>query len=919
VTGVSVTVETGRSGRVETIEEARRRSGPPEAPRRRSGGGTILLPPWTRAPRLPFRQPAVILAVVGAALILACASSSAALFLSSASSASIQRLVAADCPDGANAAVRYTVDPASVTEPGQAASLVPDSRTVSAALTAQGLATPYEVAYDTQPRGAVGPDGNSKLVRTFYGTTALDNVTRLSGDPSGRGLWLSRSAATQLSARPGDTVVLPADVNPVVSTDRPPVRLRVAGIYQNLYEEPLRPYWCSYATLFQNLASQNQSPPELLIATDLETYKSIPAFSPTYTWASPVDTRGFTLARARDVADRQAAAYAAAGVPEPADFGTQNSGPGQTPRYAERTALIRDGLRGPVLPIALGGTLLALLLVGAAGSYWADRRRGEVRLLSARGVGPGALAAKAVLELALPALTGTVLGWLLARWLVTSLGPSADLDAAAPRQAALTAGLTLACGLGLLGLVAGLRSRNATERPVGARRAWVGRIPGELGLIAASVGCYAALRAGDAVVMEQNVAQVNLLVVAFPLLFIVGAAVLVVRLLALLLPALARRAGGMPPAWYLAARRVTASRAVSVVLLAAAATPVAMMVYASALTQTSQYTLDAKAKLFVGSDAAATSVDPLRRTPATDRAGTLVTRYLYARTGGVSVALLAIDPTTFGGTAFWDDRFADLPLPALFDRLRAPPADGRVPALVVDGGAGLPGRFDVQLGRTTARVETVAEPRLFPGRRLPAPLVVVDTARLGEVDRFAGTQNELWTRGPASEAAAAVSGQDARVYDQLDRDSVFQAADFLGVSWTFGYLTALAGLVGLVAVGGLLLYLETRQRARTASYALGRRMGLSRGTHLRSLLAELGVLLGAAVVVGASLAWVAVLSVYRLLDIDPRRPPGPLLTVPVTALVGAVLGVALVSVLAALYAQRSADRVDVAEVLRLGS
>ena len=58
----------------------------------------LLLPPWRRAPLLPFGQPAVILAVVAATAILACAAASAALFLSSASSASLQRLIGAECP-----------------------------------------------------------------------------------------------------------------------------------------------------------------------------------------------------------------------------------------------------------------------------------------------------------------------------------------------------------------------------------------------------------------------------------------------------------------------------------------------------------------------------------------------------------------------------------------------------------------------------------------------------------------------------------------------------------------------------------------------------------------------------------------------------------------------------------------------------
>ena len=115
-------------------------------------------------------------------------------------------------------------------------------------------------------------------------------------------------------------------------------------------------------------------------------------------------------------------------------------------------------------------------------------------------------------------------------------------------------------------------------------------------------------------------------------------------------------------------------------------------------------------------------------------------------------------------------------------------------------------------------------------------------------------------------------------------------------------------LVGLVSVGALLLYLETRQRSRVASYALGRRMGLSRATHLRSLLAELGLLLGLAYGAGLALGRVALGLVHGLLDVDPSRPPTPLLVLPVAALVGAAAVIAVVTVLAALYAQRAADR-----------
>jgi putative ABC transport system permease protein len=417
-------------------------------------------------------------------------------------------------------------------------------------------------------------------------------------------------------------------------------------------------------------------------------------------------------------------------------------------------------------------------------------------------------------------------------------------------------------------------------------------------------------------VVVQNVAQVNLLVVAFPLLFLVGAAVLAVRLLAPLLPAAARLAGRRSPAWYLAGRRVTASRAVSLILLAAASMPIAMSVYAAGLTRTSQYTLDAKANLLVGSAISVTTTDPLRRTADTDRVGTVVTRYLYGQVAGQDVAVLAIDPDTFAGTAFWDRRFADVPLATLLDRLRRPTADGRVPAVIAEGQ--LPTTFDVPLGKTTARLETVGTARLFPGRHLPRPIVVVSAARLGPVDPHAGTENELWSRGPLTAAEDAITRQHANVFDYRQRDTVFAAADFLGISWTFGYLTALAALVGLVAAGGLLLYLETRQRARIASYTLGRRMGLTRTTHLRSLLAELATLLALAYAIGTTLAAAAVLLIYRRLDVDLIRPPTPLLTIPTAAITGAAAAVAVVSVLASLYAQRAADRTNPATVLRLG-
>ena len=929
MTFVRTTLQDRPRGRVSTLGDPPRTGAAATPPPGRSAGGTILLPPWTRAPFLPFRQPAVILAVLGAAAILACASASAALFLSSASSESLRRIVAAGCPDAGFPTVRATGVVGDEERGAPAATSTVAARqvedaTVRSAMTGAGLADPGRVKLSEQNPALTLRNAQPVGGRLFYRDGATGQVTPVGRPLPGPGVWLQAGMASRLNAAVGDRVQLSS----AAVTGIPGMGVgdaRVVGIYRNLDEEPVRPYWCSYTTLFVNPSYGGDSaPPPLVLTTDPATFDQLRdgyGGSSTDSWVSPEDTTDISLTQARDLADRQSAAYGVAGLPEPSTFEARNSGTGQLPVFVERTELIRDGLRGPVLPIALGGSLLALLLVGAAGSYWADRRAREVRLLSSRGVGPAALALKAVLELALPAVVGTVLGWLLARWLVGLLGPSPLLDAAAPWQAALTALVALAAGLALLALVAGVRSRAATERPVGARRTWLGLVPWELLLLGAALACWLRLRGSDAVTIDAGIAQINLLVVAFPLLFLVGAAVLVVRLLALLLPRLGRSAGRLSPGWYLAARRVTASRVVSVVLLAAASTPIAVLVYAAALTQTSQYTLEAKAGLVNGSTVAVQSVDPIERTPATDAAGAVIVRYLYGKVAGQpdDVVVLAVDPDTFGGPAFWDRRFADRSLADLMAELRRPAEGGAVPAIVVRAGPPIPERFTVGLGRTQVEAVTVDTARYFPGRRVPASMVIVDRSRLGDVDPYAGTLNELWSRGDPAAAQEAVRAQGARVYTASSQDRVFEVANFLGVSWTFGYLSALAALVGLVAIGGLLLYLETRQRSRSASYALGRRMGLTRATHLRSLVAELGVLLGLAWVVGAGLAWAAVLMVYGRLDIDPSRVPPPLLTVPVTAFVGSAVAVAVVVVLAALYAQRSADRADVSEVLRLGS
>ncbi|MGI9092973.1 MAG: hypothetical protein ACR2FF_05935 [Mycobacteriales bacterium] len=893
----------------------------------------MLLPPWTRAPGLGFRNPAVFFAVAMAAAILACASSSAALFLSSSSSAALHQLVAARCADAALPTVQVastgaaprphggvTYPPGLLSAPAYARM----NRTATEAFTRAGLPAPRvrlsSLGWVSRSAGQLYATGSKpadqSAVTLFYQDGALANVRKVTS-AGGRGVWITDTEASFIAARAGGAVRVEG------------VPVRVAGIYADMGVEPVRPFWCSQQILFKNPSSNYDIyPPKLMIFTDPEAFAAVDhrvADDTSYRWIAPIDTRNLTLSHARTlVADQQqaqrriGAAASALGVP---DVFTTDAG--SLHDMTDRTSLIRQGLIGPVLPIAIGGSLLALLLVGAAGSYWADRRFREVRLLASRGVGGFALAMKAAAELVAAALVGTAGGWALAIGLVKLLGPSRTLDAAAPGQAAATAAGGFVAGMLLLATVAGIRGRNTIERPVGHRRSVLAMLPWELLVLAGAAAMYLRLRQEAGVTLVHDVAQVNLLVVAFPLVFLLGATALLVRLLALGLPVLRRLSARWPVAGYLAAQRISGAAVASVTLLAAASVPIAVLVYSGGITGTTARTTDAKAQVYAGAPITVSTTTPIPRSAALDRVGTAAVRYARGTLGGTDVEVLAIDPSTFARVAYWDRRFAGgSSLAALTRKLSRKPADGRLPAIVWhyrDNTA-----TGLNLGPIHRRLDVIGTVAAFPGLRDNyADLVVVDAARLGAVQQTLVDQNapisfeyELWTRGREAVADRVITAAGGVPFYTVTPTTVIVTTNYVAVTWTFGYLEALAALVGLIAAGGLLLYLATRQRARTSAYVLARRMGLAAATNRRSLVIELVALLGAAWIVGVGLSAAAIALVYRRLDPDTTHPPTPLLTLPITAVLASAGVGLLVALISALIAHRISEQANPSEVLR---
>jgi putative ABC transport system permease protein len=354
-------------------------------------------------------------------------------------------------------------------------------------------------------------------------------------------------------------------------------------------------------------------------------------------------------------------------------------------------------------------------------------------------------------------------------------------------------------------------------------------------VLAAAGWAYLRLDENGGVRFERQILVVDPVVVLFPLLLVTGSALLVVRLFDALLPYLGRAATRLPAAAYLAARRLAGSRVATAGIVAAVALPLGLLVLSGSLTASVEETTLAKVRTYVGAPVALrTAVPPGTPVDVGGRA-TKVTVILDGFSGGLEMPVLGVDPDTFARYAYWQDDFAAAPLPDLLGRLGPPGRGESIRAILA--GAGPTRTVDtVTMWFTDYPVRVVARTEAFPGMRLQrAPLLIVDERALAQVAPDP-KRVELWTsQANAAGTLAALRGLEVQATSVRPADILSQTRLY-PITWTFGYLQGLAALAGAISVTGLMLYLAARQRSRLASYALGRRMGVGRGTHLASLI-----------------------------------------------------------------------------------
>jgi putative ABC transport system permease protein len=833
--------------------------------------------PWRLAPRLLLRHPAVLLAVAGTFALLALAAASGPLFLSSVGAAALQARAAAQCPE----ADRPTVS----APPGPV-----EDRTVRVEMALAGLPAPYAVT-EVLVSSPFGINTTSTPLTVYGRVDALDHVRKISG--GGSGLWVSDLEAARQRVRIGDTVTVGS------------ARLPIVGLYEDLagpgFGRELPAYWCTWAPdIVPTLESR---PPPFLLA-DPATVERLTAIMRQEgfgqrggrfqtDWYAPVDTARLTLTEADGLLaarDRLVARISP-------DYQVHTGLDGDRAAAGDTA----DGVRGAITPVALAGVFVAVLLVGAAASFWVDQRRPELRLLAARGVGPAALAGKAVLELAAPALAGAAVGWGAAIVLVRAAGPAPQLE---PGAAWVALGGVLA-----LALVTAARSAERSGR----RR--LPPVPWELALVAVAVWAYEAMRERGAVVTDNRaVVRVDPRLVTFGLVGAVGAVILLARAGTALLPLLRRRTAGSPAPVHLAVRRLAGLRSATAAVLVATAVPVAILGYAAAITRSTDASVIAKARTYAGTEhAEVVNATPAQTLPVGD-AGTQVSVVRDVRTAvDPETQVLGIDPATFLRFAYTDPAVFGASLPELVRRLDGP----GVPALAVNC-TGCGSSVSMMLGRTrlTARVLGTAD--LFPGIRVQrAALLVVPRRTLDHIDPYANRVEEIWTSSDRLPAAVAALQRIGRPpVREISPGQFLGATQLRPVTWTFGYLQALAVLIGLIAVAGLLLYLSARQRATLVSYVLLRRLGLTRRAHVGSLAGELAGVLAGGWVFGAGCAVGFAVAVRGLLDVNQLYPPGGLLRLPIALLLlGAVVSLA-VAAAAALATQRVADAAEPAVLLR---
>lgn len=870
----------------------------------------LRTPPFARALTLLKHHATVALATSAAAIILGIVTAMAPLFISSATNAALAQEISSRCAGNVNGTLD-TFAPIAVSEPeivrvwSQTSTLGPPILTRPT--------PPVEISTTTE-------DKRKLLVRFLHRTGYEDNVEVLKQSDPG-GLWISDRGADYLGLAAGVDVEMIDGRGDLVT-------IPVGTVYRDLNEAPRTSYWCPVQDYFIPGPPHGDLPPALVLIDSNMFGDLFPNLeSPPYggVWEFPVERSGLTTQTATLSIQEM----------EQMEIDIQQSLASEDPRsvtirtdlpfIVRRSAALGEVLRSSVAPIAVVAIISALGLLAAAGSYWVDRRRTEVVLLITKGIAPAAVALKAATEMAGVVVVGAIVGWLLALTIGPAIGPSLMIDSSIRWQTLLYTLVVGALGLVVVGVVVGVRSARVLDLRTRRRQAGA-RTPALLGFAIAAGLAWLSLRNGAITVAQGDQAgRVGPLVLAFPFFFFGAAILLAAEVLNRLIGRVKPLRRSHAPALFLASRRIASSPTLALVLIAAAAFPTATLVYAANLSRSSSSTIESKAASFIGSDLAVAMANDRPMPVSLAGSATQVTRYERVLVGDQEVDIMGVDPFTFRDGAYWHDSFAEGNLEEILDLLTPSDPDGILPVVVANGsiaGSAIEsGRWD----GAEIPVRVAATIASFPGMRGDRPLLVADNASLSawtyleNGERLTGFRDWVYVRDATEPDVIAAFGVEDVTFAWINNtDDVLDQLKYAVIIWTFDFVEIIAVLAALIVVAGVFLYGDARQRSRNLSYALARRMGLSRRSHFTAVFLELLVLLGLGLVVGVMAAITASALVYGGIDPVPSTPPAPRLIVALDVVAIATVAIFAVAATVAVLTQRIADGADISELLRHG-
>jgi hypothetical protein len=891
-------------------------------------------PLWRKAPTRLVRRPALFLALAAAALLVTVIAAAYPLFLAGTESRLLAAAIANPTFSRYGVGISYHATGVPLSASGLTQQRADDFDDIAKGSDALGPVVASAAGQSVEISGPKGTSGSALNGRLLAGDDALDHVHILSGHP-GDGVFLPDFIAKSLHAVPGDHIQLQLAGHVVT--------VPVDGVYQALYAGATDGYWLGWYDAIHRICLDCPLPPQFLITTPTELASVMNRLEATLTdqlWVAPVRVappltlkEAMNLGVYADGVERQmssgslASTFSCCGqyfLDEAQGMSTTtfHSAAGEVvDQVAQRTA----GVQGPVRLVLFAGLAIALVVIAVAGGFSFASRPVETGMLTVRGWSPWRVGVKGTLESLLPVIVGAIVGVGLAVALVSLVGRSAPVGGEALRAALVNAGAAILTSVVIVGIVVAVGFSSAGEH-----RGWLARVflwfPWEIPALIAAIVVGRRLYAGGGVISTDGIQRPSASVLLFPLAVGLAAAIVTARIMAALLlrRAHSRRGGGVSASW-LAVRRLTTSLRISVVFFIAAVLAVSVFVGAQAVVASLRATVDAKARLFVGSDVelqgASGKIPPAHFPLPT----TLVQRSLSAGffdgDDTQEFDLVIIDPSTFVDAAYWNPALSSSSIQDLMHALQT--SGGDTPILV----ANYPGQdpTSITVGRSSTPVTVVGRALSFPGASSTNPIVVMTRDEVvhalhQEPESVSSTQSttELWIRGPTAAALADLRPAGIQADRVVTADQVKDIPLVLATVNTFVVLNIL-GIVALcLAVVLGVVYLQVRQRSRSLASTLSTRMGSDDAMARRSLTLELGAPLLVALVVGTLVGVFVAPTILTALDPLPEIPPAKLSVQPWEAVAAAAVLLLVATFVGGWLAARAARRISLAEVMRVG-